>query len=114
LSPPCPWCDHKELVRHNGEGHVTCEHCHRIIEEKHYDWFRRGVDPRGGTAPGGSASRGGSRVKPEVPRFSRRGLVAMIGAAIVMLAIYVLAGWWAFSACSRPLADLVGSHGRHL
>jgi hypothetical protein len=48
-------------------------------------------------------------VKPEVPRFSRRGLVAMIGAAIVMLAIYVLAGWWAFSACSRPLADLVGS-----
>jgi hypothetical protein len=39
LSPPCPWCDHKELVRHNGEGHVTCEHCHRIIEEKHYDWF---------------------------------------------------------------------------
>jgi hypothetical protein len=39
LDPPCPWCDHKTLVRHNGESHVTCETCHRSIEERHYDWF---------------------------------------------------------------------------
>jgi predicted Fe-S protein YdhL (DUF1289 family) len=39
LDPPCPYCDHKKLVRHNGDDHVVCEGCHRTIAEKHYDWF---------------------------------------------------------------------------
>jgi hypothetical protein len=39
LTPACPWCDHKTLVRYNGKDHVTCEHCHKVIEEKYYDWF---------------------------------------------------------------------------
>jgi len=39
LPTPCPWCDMRALVRHNGSSHVECENCRRIIEEKHYHWF---------------------------------------------------------------------------
>jgi hypothetical protein len=39
LPTPCPWCDYLTLVRHNGDDHVVCENCHKIIEEKHYSWF---------------------------------------------------------------------------
>jgi len=39
LTPACPWCDYKTLVRHNGSTHVECETCHRQIDEKHYNWF---------------------------------------------------------------------------
>lgn len=39
LTPACPWCDQRSLVRHNGSSHVACEACDKIIPEKHYDWF---------------------------------------------------------------------------
>lgn len=43
LPTPCPWCDYRTLVRHNGANHVECETwgCRGAdgIEEKHYSWF---------------------------------------------------------------------------
>lgn len=39
LPTPCPWCDYLTLIRHNGADEVTCENCHKVIEEKHYSWF---------------------------------------------------------------------------
>jgi hypothetical protein len=39
LPAPCPWCDRVSLVRHNGSDHVECEHCHRKIDQRHYDWL---------------------------------------------------------------------------
>ena len=39
LPTPCPWCDRNTLVRYNGSSQVDCEHCHRVIEEKYYNWF---------------------------------------------------------------------------
>lgn len=39
LPTPCPWCDYKSLVRENGGSDVHCEHCHKIIPERHYSWF---------------------------------------------------------------------------
>jgi hypothetical protein len=39
LPTPCPWCDHRTLVRHNGQSHVECENCAHTVEEKLYDWF---------------------------------------------------------------------------
>jgi hypothetical protein len=39
LPTPCPWCDFRALVRHNGSSEVTCENCRRHIEERHYSWF---------------------------------------------------------------------------
>ena len=39
LTPACPFCDHRALVRHNGSSHVECESCLKPIAERHYDWF---------------------------------------------------------------------------
>lgn len=39
LPTPCPWCDVKMLVRNNGEDHVECENCHKVIPERHYSWL---------------------------------------------------------------------------
>lgn len=39
LPTPCPWCDMRSLVRHNGSSEVTCENCRRHIAERHYSWF---------------------------------------------------------------------------
>lgn len=41
LTPACPWCDQRALVRHNGSDIVECESCGKQIEERHYDWFVR-------------------------------------------------------------------------
>ena len=43
LPAPCPWCDQRALVRHNGSAMVQCEHCGKEIDERHYDWFVRTV-----------------------------------------------------------------------
>jgi ribosomal protein L37AE/L43A len=39
LTPACPLCDQKTLVRANGADFVVCEGCGKQIEERHYDWF---------------------------------------------------------------------------
>lgn len=39
LTPACPLCDQRALVRHNGSDRVECEGCEKQIEERHYDWF---------------------------------------------------------------------------
>lgn len=39
LTPACPWCDARALVRHNGSDRVECEGCGKDIDEKHYSWF---------------------------------------------------------------------------
>lgn len=39
LTPACPYCDHKTLVRANGSSMVECENCHKQINERHYNWF---------------------------------------------------------------------------
>lgn len=39
LTPACPLCDHRALVRANGADRVQCENCGKQIEELHYDWF---------------------------------------------------------------------------
>jgi ribosomal protein L37AE/L43A len=39
LTPACPWCDARSLVRHNGSDQVECESCGKIIEQRHYSWF---------------------------------------------------------------------------
>jgi ribosomal protein L37AE/L43A len=39
LTPACPWCDRKQLVRENGQDVVRCEGCKRKIPEKNYRWF---------------------------------------------------------------------------
>lgn len=39
LTPACPFCDQRALVRRNGASHVECESCLKPIAERHYDWF---------------------------------------------------------------------------
>jgi ribosomal protein L37AE/L43A len=39
LTPACPICDQRALVRDNGADQVDCESCGKVIEERHYDWF---------------------------------------------------------------------------
>lgn len=39
LTPACPWCDQRALVRHNGSDVVECEGCGKEIEERYYSWF---------------------------------------------------------------------------
>ena len=39
LTPACPICDERALVRQNGGSHVECESCGKKIDERHYDWF---------------------------------------------------------------------------
>ena len=39
LTPACPWCDQRTLVRHNGSDVVECESCDKKIDEKHFRWF---------------------------------------------------------------------------
>ena len=39
LTPACPWCDQRTLVRHNGSDMVECESCGKQIDERHYNWF---------------------------------------------------------------------------
>lgn len=39
LTPACPWCDQRALVRHNGSAVVECEHCGKQIDERHWSWL---------------------------------------------------------------------------
>jgi hypothetical protein len=68
LPTPCPWCDQRTLVRHNGASQVECETwgCKGAegIEEKYYSWFvqvlvheeqRRAAEPQQGQATEGAA-----------------------------------------------------------
>jgi hypothetical protein len=41
LTPACATCNHRALVRHNGDDQVECEHCHNRFHEDQYDWFVR-------------------------------------------------------------------------
>lgn len=39
LPQPCPWCSWATLVRHNGQDHVECENCRKVVPRPLLDWL---------------------------------------------------------------------------